>query len=497
MNINARHLLTDEQMTQFITAGYVRIDTPDIAQSHAEVCTQIETAFEEGNPGNAILPKAPALYDVIEHPAFCGAAASLLGDDYWVCAHRHPHMTQPNSDKQALHQDGTQRKLQGWSRPWFRHHRTRKLLVVYFPEAVPAEMGPTGVLPGSQYYNHQPTGQDAIEKMLVSPAGAVYLCHFDIWHRANANQSDRRRLMVKFVLSRKSEPAAPSWNHDANFTPDFNAIAAKAREEEGPLTNQRLPNLWRSLWRWHAGLQPESGDGDASTDASENLQADLSRIASARIDPQSSSADANSDASTEASEDQQVGLPTNHSPAEPFDEGQTIEAAYRLARHPSFATPALVQIIREQEGLPREFAALSLAAMSAPGSDALVDLANDDNPELRIIATDMLAAMGRDAAGKLAAVLPSLKADDVWVRHNVLNAMAVWGRASLPAQREIEQALDDAEPWVRYNAMLALTGLGNADALPAARLKQLAEDHAPNVQWLAKELLGEHSRQTA
>jgi hypothetical protein len=42
----------------------------------------------------------------------------------------------------------------------------------------------------------------------------VAITHYDIWHAATANRSDRTRYMLKFLFSHGSEPTAPNWDHD-------------------------------------------------------------------------------------------------------------------------------------------------------------------------------------------------------------------------------------------------------------------------------------------
>jgi ectoine hydroxylase-related dioxygenase (phytanoyl-CoA dioxygenase family) len=70
-------------------------------------------------------------------------------------------------------------------------------------------MGPTELLPGSQYY----TGGDGCrfdpqqDEWCGSPVplacekGAFVLMHYDLWHRALQNRSDSVRFMVKVCHS--------------------------------------------------------------------------------------------------------------------------------------------------------------------------------------------------------------------------------------------------------------------------------------------------------
>ena len=49
---------------------------------------------------------------------------------------------------------------------------------------------------------------------IVAKVGTVAITHYDLWHAATANRSPRTRYMLKFLFSRATEPAAPSWRHD-------------------------------------------------------------------------------------------------------------------------------------------------------------------------------------------------------------------------------------------------------------------------------------------
>ena len=87
-------------------------------------------------------------------------------------------------------------------------------------------MGPTQLLPGSQYYRgdsdrqhysrgHIPDFGEQLDgwatsvHTVVGPAGTTVIMHYDLWHRAVASASDAPRLMLKFVASRAALPLPP------------------------------------------------------------------------------------------------------------------------------------------------------------------------------------------------------------------------------------------------------------------------------------------------
>ena len=137
-------LLDDAAMRQFIRDGYVTVQADLPGGLSESVVEQLDTVLAaEGNPGNNLLPRVPVLRKVFEDPVVHGALTSILGSEYHMHPHRHPHSNSPGRRGASLHQDSMARRL---------HHRCRWVAVFYYPQDTPMEMGPTAVIPGSQYY---------------------------------------------------------------------------------------------------------------------------------------------------------------------------------------------------------------------------------------------------------------------------------------------------------------------------------------------------------
>lgn len=252
-----RYLLDDEAMKQFIVKGYVLVETDFPAEFHEGVYRRIEEVFRtEGNPGNAIYERVPDLAKVYEHPAVRGALVSLLGPDMLMHPHRHCHANPPGSKGQKWHQDDVNR----------RHHQIWRVLAMYYPQEVTPEMGPTLILPGTHFRN-APTARMATygtfkdQVAFTVKVGTVAITHYDIWHRAAPNRSDRTRYMLKFLFDRTREPDRPSWRADP----------AKRDEVMMDFIRNWLPTdnqsdaykhrvIWMNVWQWlHGpGYQPES-----------------------------------------------------------------------------------------------------------------------------------------------------------------------------------------------------------------------------------------------
>ncbi|MDA1191055.1 MAG: phytanoyl-CoA dioxygenase family protein [Candidatus Poribacteria bacterium] len=207
--IDKQHLLSDEEVADFVCKGYILVNA-DFPQGFNEaVYDECARATDGENPGDAILDRVPKLHEVFKHEKVFGALVSLLGEDVQMNNHRHCHVNPPGSRSQGWHQDGTNQ----------RHHQIRTVLAMYYPQDVTTENGPTVVVPGTHFRN-APTDRIATytnikeQVPVVGPAGTVAITHYDIWHAASRNKSDKTRFMLKFLFNRASEPTAPSWNHD-------------------------------------------------------------------------------------------------------------------------------------------------------------------------------------------------------------------------------------------------------------------------------------------
>ena len=204
---DTEYLLTDVDMARFLVNGYhvIALDLP--AGLNEQIAEQLDGLT--ANPGDAITESVPQLWQVVEHPQVRGALVSLLGEDYAVNSHRHWHCKLPGSGDMQWHQDGTNN----------RDTTIDRLLGLYYPHAITAEMGPTVIVPGTQFRN-APTDRMATysnirgQVPLTVPAGTFAITHYDLWHGTASNRSGGKRHMIKFLFNRTSGNSAPSWNHD-------------------------------------------------------------------------------------------------------------------------------------------------------------------------------------------------------------------------------------------------------------------------------------------
>ncbi|MBI2192515.1 MAG: phytanoyl-CoA dioxygenase family protein [Planctomycetes bacterium] len=257
------HRLSDEAVRDFIIYGYLIVE-PDFPPGfHENIYIAIEKLIQaKGNVGNRVLEEVPDLTRVFEHPQVKGALESLLGEDMVMHQHRHCHTLQSGKGPGRWHQDDVN----------VRHHQIRRILAMYYPQEVTEELGPTVIMPGTQFRN-APTSRMASygnfrhQKLLTVKAGTVVIAHYDLWHSGTANRGNRNRHMLKFIFDRVSEPVSPAWDHDPSkdqrIREDFTHTHLPS---EGGSDAYKQAALRFKVWNWlqsgsesvHAGASEET-----------------------------------------------------------------------------------------------------------------------------------------------------------------------------------------------------------------------------------------------
>lgn len=502
-------LLTDDQMRQFITNGFLLLKTDFSPEFHQSLLERLSAVYrEEGNPGNNLLPRIPELQKVFDHPVVSGALTSVLGEGYMMHAHRHGHFN--NSPK-----PGGWHKDSYWGYKRMRNHRPWWAMIMYFPQDTPVELGPTGVMPGTQYYESRTFAADenAGEATAAGEAGTFVLIHYDIWHRATANVAGRERFMLKFEFMRTQAPTAPSWDNREPEWATPPALGAELYPHEA---------MWRDAWNWLSGREAESVSADAAADseaAAEGGQRDgpaggqladaaswLARLrdgddaqrteaadrlavlgaAAASADVVSVLADVLADAFEPAAINAAYGLAgMGAGGAEALrralldgDTRVSRLAAYGLSVAPDEAVlPGLIAALGSDREDTVVHAAFALgerrgAASSADAVRALSGLLDAPAERVRCAAVDALGALGvwRSEAASGAAVEAlsrALRDTDAQVRFTAGLALAKWGACAEEAVPGLVAALDDDNRYVRAHAAEALYYVGTAKAKDA------------------------------
>ena len=420
-------LLRDAQVQDYLTNGYTVVHTGHPPAFHRQILRQIDTLYTtEGNPGNDILPRVPDLYQILHDPVVDGALRSLLGPDYLIHPHRHCHDNLSGSSGQHMHQDSYENDEN------VRHHRTRWAMAFYYPQDVSQEMGPTAVLPASQHYHSAAQAQQQEELPLCGAAGTVTIVHYDLWHRAMANASDRSRYMVKFLFTRMSEPRAASWDHrDA---------ACKVAADDPPAS------LCRRMWDWMRGAE-----GSAAPAAG-----DLEELGQT---------------------------------LEGGAEVERLRAAYALASRGAEGVPVLVQALRRQAATLRRSnleadytnpsqldAVFGLSAVGVSAVAPVAALFDDQEWWVRAAAADVLGDLGETARATVPQLIRASSDESVWVRRNAVEALGYLGPAAAAAVPALSRRLSDQDSRVRHNAALTLAKLGPTAAAAAPALRHSAGD---------------------
>ena len=165
-------LLTDEQMREFIVNGYL-VFTPTVPEGTHETCYRKlnEIIDSEANPGNNVLPRVPEMRHILNSPEVRGSLISVLGPDYLEHPHRYCHPLKPADESMSpeeaekrlqknCHQDG----YTPLGHP--RQHYLRYARIMYYPQDSPVELGPTHVIPGTQF-NRGLTDEDRARTLPV------------------------------------------------------------------------------------------------------------------------------------------------------------------------------------------------------------------------------------------------------------------------------------------------------------------------------------------
>jgi HEAT repeat protein len=410
------HLLSDAQMAEFIAHGYITVALDLPANFHREVFAQHEEVFEkEGNPGNNVLPRIPLVGEVFSAPIVQGALRSVVGDDYYLQPHRHPHYNPSKSKGQNMHQDGGKR----WS------HRTRYLLAFYYPQDTPIERGPSGIVPGSHYFSTPEGARISAEIPLVGAAGTVTIANYDLWHRQMPNHTEDNRYMVKFLFARMSEPQAPSWDNQQSTWPGVPAVLDGDGEE--------LQKMYEQTWHWHCGRSmPPATNGHALTELLAALAADQERLG--------------------------------------------LAAAYALAAYGESAVEPLLERLADESEMTRHHAAYALSAIGAPAVQSLGKTLEEPNPVTRALAAEILGDIGLGAEAAIPALMRAAADAEVQVRLCAIEALGTVCQAAPTAVPALIEALADEDMQVRQKATLALARLGPwaRDAVEA--LESVLED---------------------
>ncbi len=469
--------LSDEQVRTFIANGYITLQ-PDLpAEFHREMFDRfVELIAEDNdhNPGNNLLPLVPELQLVFDDPVIRGALTSVLGEEHMMHPHRVLHDNPPGSDPQLWHHDsywGYKRKVHN-HHPWW-------VMIMYYPQDIYEEIGPTGIIPGSQYIAQRLEDIDQLGSHTRGTGGACVMIHYDIWHRKMKNFTNLKRFMVKFEFMRMRRPEGVTWDSDGD-----------AWSNPRELPGYRMEPVWRSTWHWLGGSPLPSQPPDPAVALDEALAAVRNR-----------SDDTDHRARAEALADI-ARLGADAAPAIPAlvellgddNEAVGLNAAYALAHAGEAGIAPLVAALRGNDGenvddarcfidqgekseleMVARNAAHGLVAAGLPALPALLDCARDGGPRVRKYALFALGELDTDDDATIDALVAGCRDEDPAVRLNAAEGLGL-KRGTPTAAETLAAALFDNDDEVRFNASLALARLGPAAAPAIGALVEALRD---------------------
>ncbi|TMV49987.1 phytanoyl-CoA dioxygenase [Paenibacillus mesophilus] len=431
--IDSKYLLDDEQMAQFIAHGYLQLQTDFSPQFHQTVLHKMSEVYkQEGNPGNNLVPRIPEVQQIFDHPTIRGALTSVLGPDYIMHAHRHGHYNRPGTSDGGWHKDNY------WGNEKTRNHLPWSAMIFYYPQDVTGDMGPTGIMPGSQN-RYKINKEEEINLPVVGKAGTFALITYDIWHRATANSSLNDRYMLKFLFFRLQAPKQPEWNN--------RRTEWQAPQNMLPVKDNSL--LWEHVWSWMSGSpawksrseQPghlsAAGDGRSIDELAQALTGE--------------------------------------------DENEALNAAYALAATGQEGISTLVNGLKRSAPdvvEPRSFSVPRLSAhgLAAAGPQAIPALiealdAEYENSDVRGLVAYALGEMGEHAGPAVPRLIELLQEESAFIRQHVVEALGMIKQPASLIVPAVSKALQDKDQYVRFTAGLALARLGPEakEAVPALR----------------------------
>lgn len=450
-----RYLFNDNQMHDFIVNGYVTIKTDLPASFHEHIYSQLNSVVEaEGNPGNNVLPRIPEIQQVFDQPDIRGAFTSILGPDYIMHPHRHPHHNVPGSQAQGWHKDSY------WGYLKIRNHRPWWAMAFYYPQDVTEDIGPTAILPGSQYYSTSTHGDDETGVSLLGQAGTVTIIHYDLLHRAMANRTEKHRFMLKFQFIRMDAPTHPTWNNENSaWTPIENG---------NPRYKHQV--MWRHFWNWLSGRNGLREESDSTPESDScgngNVSQWIKSLSNENPIHRLNATDMLGMKSDEASQD---AVPALIEALGDTLEPVGLNAAYALGEIGAPAVPGLIGALRQESELVQLNAAYALSAVGAPAVPALVEMLEHKLDAVRSNAAYALGEIGTPAQSAAAALIKLLKDPSEEVRRHMVEALGIIGAPVHDVAPSLMDALHDSDAQVRFTAALSLTRIQAHEAVPALK----------------------------
>ena len=472
-------LLSDEQVRAFVANGLLTLQPelpPEFHQAMFDRFVDLIGDDNDHNPGNNLLPVVPELQLVFDDPVIKGALTSVLGEGYMMHPHRVLHDNPPGSDQQVWHHDsywGYKRKVHN-HHPWW-------VMIMYYPQDIYERIGPTGVIPGSQYIAQRLADIDELGNHTRGEGGVCVMIHYDIWHRKMKNFTNLERFMVKFEFMRMRRPERVTWDG-----------AGVEWSNPAELPGYRMEPVWRSTWHWLGGRALPGFSPDPVVVLDDAVA--IARNPAADGEDHHGRAEAVADIARLGAQAAPATAALVHLLGDD-NEAVGLNAAYTLAHLGEAGVAPLVAAMRGDDGenvddarcfidegqrseleMVARNAAHGLVAAGVPALSALLECARDGGPRVRKYALFALGELDTDAPEVIDALIAGCRDEDPAVRLNAVEALGLKNGPPPAAAEALAAALFDADDEVRFNASLALARLGPAAAPATAALVEALRD---------------------
>lgn len=294
-------------VADFVTRGLVVLPPEALgipASIHERLYARQQQALHAKTPINS--HTIPEILDVLAAPGLVAACNRLLGRNFAIVPFTHHAPFLSGSNDQHWHKDDNG----PYNGRWQRHHQVVQVELLYYPQAVEPDMGPTAIVPYSQYFtfdheenhdnfagadhldfNYQLDGMERLPvsgpKSTYAPedivagrtahdrrmreavtnlqwpfneaheaaplrAGSVVLYSHNLFHRGNHRRDDfqlwrqRPRFMWRFWLYRTTDPADAAEQQAATFDVDLGSVGVDTFTGHD---RRNAPEALSAIWR--------------------------------------------------------------------------------------------------------------------------------------------------------------------------------------------------------------------------------------------------------
>ena len=209
--------LTDTEVLEFCKTGILVLEGVIPEETNQRVRDYYGDGDAIPQKTSNILHESWFIDNVVLNPQVTGTVRSLLGKDFVLPNQLAVHRNKAPKIGQRWHRDGNQPRFSA---------ELSQLQVMYVPQDVSPDMGPTEILPGSHFLfsdawqmGHYGGIKGSYKSIL--PAGSVYMHAYGIWHRGTESRGTGYRDMLKYSYWRTSTP-----QRDWVTEPDFDVAMA-------------------------------------------------------------------------------------------------------------------------------------------------------------------------------------------------------------------------------------------------------------------------------